>query len=268
MNPTAHQPLLRIIAIILVLIPTVMVPRTAFSQTKTDDPLSVLAGRIAEKRARVEALSSQVEDTKIKYNEDLRSLETQITDVEIQINREQLRLNQIERDIQAARNEIQASRTSFEKAKPMAARLLLQLHSYVENGFPFQKEERLKAVEQMQNLLDENSVEPEVILTRAWNMVESEFRLASEAGIYRQIVTLAGEDQLAEVAKVGSVFLYFKTFDENYGYTVFTGNDWEYCLAADREERQQIAALFDALRRNLQQGFFTLPNPNTAGGAS
>ena len=266
MNTTAFNSRRGKVSLLLILISGMAAPAFVFSQT--DDALTVLARQIAEKRARVETLSDQVEDSKAQYNEDLRSLETQIADVEIQINREQLRLNQIERDILEAQNEVRASRTSFENTGPIAGRLLVQLRAYVENGFPFQKEERLAAVGDMEQLLADGTVEPEIILTRAWNMVESEFRLAAESGIYRQVVMVNGEEQLSEVAKVGSVFLYFKTFNEDYGYAVPVGGGWEYRLAADRDERQQIAVLFDSLRRNIEQGFFIVPNPNAIGGGS
>jgi hypothetical protein len=92
-------------------------------------------------------------------------------------------------------------------------------------------------------------------------MVDSEFRLATESGIYQQTVTVGGESKLADVARLGTVLLYFRTFDGQSGYAVPAGDGWEYRLATSREEQEQIANLFESLRRNLREGFFDVPNP-------
>ena len=247
-----------------VVIAIVGLPVLVFPQ-ETQDALTNLARRIAEKRAQVESLSDEVQLTKTEYNEELRSLETQIADVEIQINREELRLRQIAQDLQEARRSIERTRTSGEDLEPIVAQTLVRLKSYIRNGLPFQIEERVAEVETLERLLSEGNMAAETILTRLWNMIESEFRLTSESGIYRQTVEIQGEAQLAEVARLGTVLLYFKTFDDRFGYAVPSGSDWSYTLVTDRERSQQIEKLFDSLRRNLREGFYTIPNPYAYG---
>lgn len=236
-------------------------PLVVFSQT-TQEVLQNLASQIAERRARVERLSDEVAQTREEYNERVRSLSAQVADVEIQINREELRLQQIEQDLQRAREAIALAQGSVTDVEPVVSTALAQYRTYVQAGLPFQLEDRLAEIDDFQQLLDDGNVEPRTVLTRLWNTVESEFRLTEESGLFRQTIALGGEEQLAEVARLGMVFLYFRTFDGQYGSAIPTaGGDWEFRLAQSREDTQAINELYEALRRNLRQGFFTLPNP-------
>lgn len=231
-----------------------------FSQT-TQEILANLAGRIAEKRSQVESLSNEVELAKTQYNEQLRSLATQIADVEIQINREQLRLEQINQDIERARQTIRATQESVADIDPLIGTVLERYKTYISSELPFQTAERLSEVQSLQRLYADGTLEAQTMLTRLWNMIDGEFRLAAESGLYRQNIEIDGEYQLAEVVRLGMVMLYFKTFDDRFGYAIPTDQGWRYVLASTRQEQDQIGELFDSMRRNLREGLFELPNP-------
>lgn len=232
----------------------------AYSQT-TEEILSNLARRIAERRARVETLSDQVTQTREKYDERVRSLTAQIADTEIQINREKLRLEQILQDITTAREKIDAARGSVIDLEPIIRNALEEYRSYVKKALPFEVEDRLAEIDKLEAILDDGNVDAQTVLTRLWNTVQGEYRMAGESGLFRQTIEIDGEEQLAEVARLGMALMYFKTFDGRYGYVVPAAGGWEYIPAADGEEERKIEALFEALRRNLREGFFTLPNP-------
>ena len=228
---------------------------------ESDETLEDLAKRIAGKRSELEALSNKLELMKIDYNEKLRSLATRRADIEAQISREGLRLEQIERDLGEYRAEIVTSRTSVEGIEPFVSDVLQKIRRYISNGLPFQVPGRLEEIETLERLVAEGSLETDKILARTWNFLDSEFRLARESGIYHQTIVLDGQPQLAEVARLGMVFLYFKTLDGKYGYVVRTADGWRYTRSRSREQDKQIAYLFDSLRKNLREGFFTIPNP-------
>jgi hypothetical protein len=135
------------------------------------------------------------------------------------------------------------------------------IRTYVSTGLPFKASERLAEIETLQRLLDGGSLEIDKILARVWNFLDSEFRLTQESGIYHQTIVLDDRPQLAEVARLGMVFLYFRTLDGKYGYVVRTSDGWRYTRSRSREEDRQIAYLFDSLRKNLREGFFTVPYP-------
>lgn len=239
----------------------VALPPIVFAQT-TQEVLVNLAEQIAERRARVESLQDEIQQTREEYNEEVRSLATQIADVEVQINREELRLAQIQQDIQRARQAIAAAQESVAEVEPLVRTTLEQLRTYIRTALPFQVEDRLAEVDTLERLLDDGNLDAQTILTRLWNTVESEFRLTEESGLFRQTIQVAGDQQLAEVARLGMVMLFFRTFDDRFGYAVpDSAGEWRYVVARSREESDQIEELFESLRRNLREGFFTLPNP-------
>ncbi len=237
-----------------------IVPVVTYAQT-SQEALANLATRIAEKRSQVESLSAELELTKTEFNEQLRSLATQKADVEAQNNREEIRLEQVERDIAEYRARVEEARGQMADVQPLIGRVLLELKNYMRTSLPFKVPERVKEVETLETMLTEKSLDTGKLLARVWNLVESEFRMTSESGLYKQSVLIDGKEQLAEVARLGMAFMYFKTLDEKFGYAVPAGNGWEYKIAVNRDDGQKIAYLFDSLRKNLREGFFELPNP-------
>lgn len=244
------------VALVALALPPLLFPQT------TQEVFLNLAEQIAERRARVEELQEEIQQTREEYDEEVRSLATQIADVEVQLNREQLRLQQIEQDIQQARQAIAVARESVADVEPLVRTTLEQLRSYIRTALPFQVEDRLAEVDTLERLLNDGNLDPQTIMTRLWNTVEAEFRLTEESGLFRQTITVGGEQQLAEVARLGMVMLFFKTFEDQYGYAVPSSEgEWRYVVARTREESDQIEELFESLRRNLREGFFTIPNP-------
>lgn len=232
----------------------------SYSQT-TEEVLSNLARQIAERRARVEMLSEQVARTREQYDERLRSLTAQIANTEIQIHRENLRLDQIYQDISAVRLKVETARGSTADVEPVVREALEEYRRYIRRALPFQVDDRLAETDKLEAILDDGNLDPQTVLTRLWNTLQGEFRMAGESGLFRQTVTIAGEEQLAEVARLGMAMMYYKTFDGTYGYAAPDGTGWTYVPAINRDEEKEIEALFEALRRNLREGFFTLPNP-------
>jgi DNA repair exonuclease SbcCD ATPase subunit len=226
-----------------------------------DETLENLAARISEKRASVETLSSELSLMKNHYNEQLRSLATQQADIEIQIKRNELRIAQIERELESYREKILSSETALKNITPLAGRILLQLQEYISSSLPFQVPQRLSEVETLLRLLDDGHLDTGNILARIWNLVESEFRLTTESGLYRQVIDINGDSMLSEVARLGMVLLYYKTFNGKYGYAVNIGDEWHFIQARAVDEERQIDYLFNSLRKNLREGYFTLPNP-------
>jgi DNA repair exonuclease SbcCD ATPase subunit len=261
MKKTKSSRAKRLSIIAWVVVSAVAFPLLVFPQ-ESQEALRNLAERISEKRARVESLSDEVQQTKTQYNEQLRSLETQITDVETQMNRQELQLDQLEQDLQEARQRVEQSDELSEEIRPLVSQVLTRLKQYTRQGLPFQVSERVSAIEELEQTLADGNVPASTVLTRTWNMLDSEFRMTEESGIFRQRITVNGERQLAEVARLGTVLLYFRTFNDQYGYAVPQGEgEWSYELAQGREETTRISALFDALDRNLREGYFPIPNP-------
>lgn len=244
---------------VFVFLAAIMLPTGA---QDSQDALSNLAARIAEKRSTVESLTNELELTKADYNEQLRSLATQKADIEAQINREKLRLAQIEQDMQEVRKRIATTQSSLEHIEPFLAQVLMRTRTYIQSGLPFKVDERLAEIDTLERLLTEETIEKDKVLARIWNTLDSEFRMTAESGLYKQTIYLNGNSQLAEVARLGMIMMYFRTLKDEYGYVVETDEGWEYRVAADRDRAMSIRYLFDSLRKNLREGFFELPNPS------
>ncbi|MBN1696337.1 MAG: DUF3450 family protein [Spirochaetales bacterium] len=227
----------------------------------TDSALENLAAEIASKRAEVEALSAKLENKKADYNERLRSLSIQHADMEARIKRENLRLAQYERELNEYRKSNSEAGGSQDFLKQLAGRVLLRIRAYINESLPFQKEERISEIDTFENLLVGGNLDEAAILARLWNFVESEFRLATESGIYRQVIERGEETFLAEVIRLGFVFLYYRTRDNEYGYAVKEGGAWKFTSVRNEEEKDQIDRLYDALRKNIREGRFTIPYP-------
>jgi len=99
-----------------------------------------------------------------------------------------------------------------------------------------------------------------------WAFFEDEFRLTRENGLHNQTLALGNERVLAEVVKIGAMALYFRTPDGRFGQAVRDDSGWRFVLASDRDSQRRIAALFDALRKQIRQGYFELPMLAAAGG--
>jgi len=74
------------------------------------------------------------------------------------------------------------------------------------------------------------------------------------------VVRVAGEELLVDVARVGMTMLYFRTKDGRFGRAIKGAQGWSYRLFERPEQREQVALLFDALKKRIRVGFFELPN--------
>ncbi|MEJ2477709.1 MAG: DUF3450 family protein, partial [Desulfobacterales bacterium] len=122
-----------------------------------------------------------------------------------------------------------------------------------------QVQERLAELEELETQLDNGVVTAQRAVNRLWAFIEDEFRISRENAIYSQSIALAGENVLVDVAKIGSVMMYFRTRDLEYGRAVATPQGWRFELFDSAREQELVARLFDSLRKQIRQGYFELP---------
>lgn len=234
----------------------------------SQDALSTLAKTISEKRGRVETLSSELDLLKADYNETLRSLASQRADLETQIKREELRLAQLGRDLEEVQIRTKSRNADLSILLPVAEKSLEVLEDRMKTGIPFQVDQRLSEIRTLRELMEEGRLDAGSLLARVWNEIESEYRLTAESGLYRQRIVLGGQEQMVEVIRLGMVLMYFRTFDERFGMAVRGASGWEYKLLDSRDDQKLVSELYEALRKNLKEGYFLLPNPGLTGGRS
>lgn len=224
---------------------------------QTDDNL---IQSIMKLRAEVEALYTQIDDNKEMYKSELKSLTIQKTDLEAQINRQDTALKQAELEITKTQKKIQELSVKSEDITPLLINAIDTLANAIKVGIPFKIEDRLVELTKIKEQLTNKSITPQRGLSQVWSSYEDAIRLTKENGIFKQTINVNGKEKLCEIARLGSVMMFFKTPEESVGYVKKDENGYSYVVSHDEKEKKEIMDLFDALSKQIRTGYFKLPN--------
>lgn len=219
-------------------------------------------------RADVEALYTQVDENKESYKAQMKSLNLQIADTEAQINRIDTSIKLADQELQKIQDKIANTSTANVELKPLLNEACAMLERSIREGLPFKVPERLEALEKIKSDLTQETITDERALALLWASYEDNIRMTSEIGLFKQKITIDGKNVLAEVAKIGSVMLFFTTPDNRVGYVAKDGGEYTYKTVKDKEKRESILALFDALTKQIRTGYFRIPNALVLTGGS
>jgi len=219
-----------------------------------------MAEELVKLRSQVEELNSELENKKNQYKSRMLMLANQRAELETNLKREGLSIKQLQQSINKNKIRIKELGSDSSTLNPVILSSVDSLKEYVKGGLPFKKSERVKELEKISEQLTAGVIDAEKAANRLWASVEDEIRLTKENGIYRQIVVVKDREVLADVAKLGMMFLYFQLPEEEYGVVKPGSGDYEYQLVHDSEQKKQIAGLFDSLKKQIRQGYFQLPN--------
>lgn len=219
-----------------------------------------MATSLMQLRADVEELDSSISDEKDSYKASMKSLSRQKDDLESVIAREDLKIKQIQQELSKVRKEIKEAGKNSEGLKPLLLEALTMLENNIKSAIPFKTKDRLADVAKIKQQIESDLITPQKGLALTWNAYGDAIRMSKENGIFKQTITLDGEDRLAEVARVGTMMMFFKTPDENVGYVSRDAKGWYYKEAVSKEDKDQILNIFDAFKKQIRSGYFTLPN--------
>jgi len=231
-----------------------------FVSVSRADELTNLAKKLAGMRAEVETLSNELELEKQKLKNELDSLAQQKSELDVQIEKERLRIQEIKASIERRREEIAKQSVSGEELKPLVNEAIGQAEVLVKDSLPFRTSERIDELGKIRSRMDEGLMRPEKAASLLWAFMEDELRLTRECALDKQIIVVDGREQLAEVARVGMVMLFFRTNAGRYGKAVKRQDAWEYEVFSDSTANEQTALLFDSFRKQVRVGYFELPN--------
>jgi hypothetical protein len=215
---------------------------------------------IMDLRADVEALYTKIDENKEDYKAQMKSLSLQISDTEAQINRLETSIKLKEQELQKIQDKIATKSTDNFELKPVLNDAFAMLEKNIREGLPFKVPERLAALEKIKTDLKTGTITDERALALLWSNYEDNIRLTSEIGLFKQKIEIDGEEVLAQVAKVGTVMLFFSTPDNRVGYVTEDGAGYTYKTVNSENKREAIVALFDALAKQIRTGYFTIPN--------
>jgi hypothetical protein len=240
-------------------LPCALLVSLAFAGQGRAEDVSKLSSDLSRMRGEVENLTTDLAAKKEEFRSRLRSLATQKTDLEMELQREELRLRQFKEAQAKQRARVARNEERKHTLKPTLLKSIGLIRDAVRAGLPFQKHERAGDLDKLERQLQEGTLSSPTALARLWGKVQDEFRLGRENGLYRQVIQVNGTEMLAEVVRVGMVFLLFKTRDGHYGRALKKGDRWTYRLYQDRDDIERAAALFDAFKKRIRVGFFELP---------
>ncbi len=224
------------------------------------DRLSNLAQSLIELRSDVEQLHSQVDDSKENYSVSMKSLNTQRADVEAASSRESLKIKQLKSALSKVEKRIALQSGGSKAYKQVAQNAITLLKSELTKQLPFKMEDRQHELDSLSQRITNNQITPEKGLNRVWAIYEDNFRMSHENGIFRQNVTLDGKEYLADVVRLGTIAMYFKTSDDKMGYFSKNSTGWTLVQTVDGDSKALIANLFDSMKKKIRSGFFTIPN--------
>lgn len=221
-----------------------------------------LARSLAKIRGEVETLQSQLDIEKDKHSSRMTALNSQLADLSVEERRQKMGIEKLQHSIEKSGVTSKQAEQSGEHLKPMLLKALAEYRQHIQSGFPFKVDDRVKAINDLENNLLHQQIDPSKAVNQAWSLIEDEIRLSKENGIYQQTIPLNGEKVLVDIAKLGTVFMFFQTKDNQSGMAKrSTDGGWIFETMSDSADRERIRTLFDSLKKQIRQGYFELPNP-------
>ncbi|MGZ0020338.1 DUF3450 domain-containing protein [Nitrosomonas sp. wSCUT-2] len=221
-----------------------------------------LAKSLAKIRGEVETLQSQLDIEKEKHSSKMSALNSQLADLSVEERRQKLSVEKLQQSIDKLGVTTQQAEQSGEHLKPVLLSALAEYKRHIQGGFPFKVDDWIKAINDLENNLVNQQIDPSKAINQTWSLIEDEVRLSKENGIYQQTILLNGEKVLVDIAKIGTVFMFFQTKDNQGGMAKRSQDGgWIFETVSDSADRERIRNLFDSLKKQIRQGYFELPNP-------
>ena len=218
-----------------------------------------LAERLVVLRGQVDELQSELDIRREEHKNRMVYLTAQLAEIDASKDREELRVRQLQDNLEEMRVKVAEGGVNSDTLLPFALEQIGTLRDSIEGGFPFKIKERLAELDELTTQLNNGVVTAQRGINRLWAFIEDEIRISRENAIYSQSVLIDGNNVLVDVAKLGSVMLFFRTRDLAYGRAVYSPVGWRFELLESNSEQEQVARLFDSLRKQIRQGYFELP---------
>ena len=222
-----------------------------------------LAENLISLRGEVEDLQSELKILKSEHTNSMSYLNTRKTELEANVDRKNLKIKQVRIELEKLQDKVLLLGKGSDQLIPQVIKLIDTVKLTLSTGIPFKYTERLSVIKDIERKLIANQITSQNAINRIWAFIEDEIRLTRENAIYSQTIELNGENILVEVAKLGTVLMYFKTRDDKFGVAKKSNNKsnnkWTYELLRETDQIQQVSVLFNSLKKQIRQGYFTLP---------
>jgi seryl-tRNA synthetase len=218
-----------------------------------------LSIKVIELRKEVELLNDEYKTEREKVLSELKALSIQKAELASNIRNEEIRKKQLQDKLEKLKKEIGQTSIESEELEPVIEKTLVDLKAWMERSLPFKRKERIESIALLQERLSKKEVSPIRAANELWSLIEDEKRLARETSLHKQSLSINGKMYLAEVAKVGMLFLYFKTDSGQMGMAVRDADQWTYQFFKSENKQHQTLAFFESLKKQIRQGYFEIP---------
>ncbi|MGF1508295.1 MAG: DUF3450 family protein [Myxococcota bacterium] len=232
----------------------------ALARAQGDDNLEKLAERLIDMRGEVESLHDDLESQQQAHKSRMSSLAQRTATLEAEIQAKQLQLKKLNKALEEQREKTKAQNEAAAAITPVVKDVAEMITSYVNGGIPFQLSDRVNGAQKIVKDLEANDITAPRALNRLWTLTEDEFRIVKENGLFRQEISVEGDEQLSDVLRLGSMILYFRTSDGKFGYAQPAGDDWSYVVVSGAPA-EQIENLFQNFEKQVRTGYYTIPFP-------
>ena len=219
-----------------------------------------MAQSLMKLRAEVVSLDSQIEDEKDEFKASIKSLIMEKNELDTSIAREELSQKRLTKDLAKIKKQIIDQSKNSEGLKPIVLHTITKIEERIKSAIPFKVNDRLSDIKRISEQLEGALITPQKALVLVWNSYSDMIRMSKENAVFKQTILIDGKEVLAQVARVGSVMMYFKTPDDRVGYVTKDGGSYTYLESVEKEQKEQILTLFDAFKKQIRSGYFTLPN--------
>lgn len=239
---------------------SVVVSATLFSPSVFAKNNEDIIKSIMKLRGDVESLYTNIDENKDNYKSQMKSLAMQSADSEAQINRQVTSIKLANNELKKIEEKIALKSSETTDLMPLLNASMNLLEKSIKSGFPFKIEERIAVLNKIRTQLKEKTISQEKALALVWASYDDNLRITKEIGLFKQEIDIDGRKVLSQVAKIGSVMMFFSTPDDKVGYLTKEGSRYNYKVVTNPEYIKKIVNLFDALQKQIRTGYFTVPN--------
>jgi hypothetical protein len=230
---------------------------SAFSEVPSVDTLSE---SLIELRGEVEHLDAELTSLREEGKLEIQTLKVQHGELAASIEAEKLKSDQLVAQIGELEGQLSQKGFEDQQMKDVVISAIAEMKLYVAESIPFQSQKRLDELEKLAEKVKKDEMTSVKAAIRLWSFVEDELRSATENSVFRQTIEVAGSEKLVEVAKLGSMFLFYKTADGEYGTVVEEDGAWAFEKLVSSEDQLRVATLFESLKKQIRTGQFEIPN--------
>lgn len=241
------------------------------------EPGTLAEGLIAL-RGEVEQINGELELLRDEQRTTLAGLAARRAELQADIDRHRLAARALRGQLDQQQQQAAAAGVAGAQLAPLLQQVAERLQAHIAAGLPFKTEQRIAEVASLRARLASGALPPERAVNALWALFEDEFRLSRDNSLHSQTIVLAeaanqrtggdgarhagaaqGTRVLADVAKIGTMALYFRTSDGRFGQALRSNGSWHFATFQEASDQARAEALFDALGKQIRQGFFELP---------